>query len=83
MIIACDWADSINKRYAAEDLAVFERWIDTYVTNWAACDTLCNHPVGTLVTMYPEQIATPEKLDAFRKPLEAPRRRRSPHASRV
>lgn len=56
--IACEWANSINKNYAAEDLAVFERWIDTYVTNWAACDTLCNHPVGTLVTMYPEQITT-------------------------
>jgi 3-methyladenine DNA glycosylase AlkD len=28
--------------------------VDRYVTNWATCDTLCNHSVGTLVEMYPE-----------------------------
>lgn len=56
MIIACEWADYINKDYAAEDIAVFERWIELYVSNWAACDTLCNHPVGMLLVMYSEQI---------------------------
>jgi 3-methyladenine DNA glycosylase AlkD len=28
-----------------------------YVCNWASCDTLCNHSVGTLVEMYPERIS--------------------------
>lgn len=53
MVIACNWADYLNQSYIAADMATFERWVDLYVSNWAACDTLCNHPVGTLVTMYP------------------------------
>lgn len=56
MVIACDWADFLNQSYVTEDMAAFERWVDLYVSNWAACDTLCNHPVGTLVTMYPALI---------------------------
>lgn len=59
-VIACLWADQINKAYAAEDLAVFERWLELYVSNWAACDMLCNHPVGTLITMYPAKLKTLE-----------------------
>ncbi len=27
-----------------------------YVTNWATCDTLCNHSVGEFVMMYPEYV---------------------------
>jgi 3-methyladenine DNA glycosylase AlkD len=34
----------------------FERWLGTYVTNWATCDTLCNHTIGDLVTKYPGKI---------------------------
>lgn len=55
-VMACLWADQINQDYAAEDIAVFERWLELYVSNWAACDMLCNHPVGTLVSMYPTQM---------------------------
>jgi 3-methyladenine DNA glycosylase AlkD len=36
---------------------IFERWVNDYVTNWAACDTLCNHSVGTLIEMYPEYLS--------------------------
>jgi 3-methyladenine DNA glycosylase AlkD len=25
-----------------------------YVNNWAKCDTLCNHAVGSFIEMYPE-----------------------------
>ncbi len=55
--IACDWSYALRKSYGPEDIDVFERWVDRYVDNWASCDTLCNHSVGTLVEMYPELIA--------------------------
>jgi 3-methyladenine DNA glycosylase AlkD len=54
--VACFWSQSLHKQYKPHDLPVFERWVDRYVTNWATCDTLCNHSVGTFVEMYPEYI---------------------------
>lgn len=54
--IACNWSYAIRKQYRPEDFKVFEKWVETYVHNWAACDTLCNHSVGTLVEMYPELV---------------------------
>jgi 3-methyladenine DNA glycosylase AlkD len=54
MRIACIWSESQRKNYQIEDFEVFARWVENYVTNWAACDTLCNHTVGDLVSVYPE-----------------------------
>jgi 3-methyladenine DNA glycosylase AlkD len=56
--IACNWSYQVHKDYEASDIKVFERWIDKYVANWASCDTLCNHSVGTLLEMYPSLIST-------------------------
>jgi 3-methyladenine DNA glycosylase AlkD len=55
--IACSWSYNIHKDFKPEDINVFERWIGKYVTNWAACDTLCNHTVGEFIEMYPEYIS--------------------------
>lgn len=55
-LVACSWSHALRKQFVPGDMAVFERWIDRYVTNWAACDTLCNHTVGALVEMYPRQL---------------------------
>jgi len=55
--IACNWSWYVCKKYETEDLKLFEEWIDLYVNNWASCDTLCNHTVGTFLEMYPEYIA--------------------------
>ncbi len=52
--IAFEWAYSLRRRYEREDFLVFERWVDQYVDNWAKCDTLCNHTIGSFVEMYPE-----------------------------
>ncbi|HSL85570.1 MAG TPA: DNA alkylation repair protein [Bacteroidales bacterium] len=52
--IACNWSYYVHRQYESGDIKVFEKWISNYVTNWASCDTLCNHSVGTLVEMYPE-----------------------------
>ena len=51
--IACNWSYFVHKRYEPSDFKIFERWIKTYVSNWAECDTLCNHSVGTFLEMFP------------------------------
>ncbi len=55
-VIACNWAYAIHKLFDPQDLTVFENWIEKYVGNWAACDTLCNHTVGTFIEMYPDSV---------------------------
>jgi 3-methyladenine DNA glycosylase AlkD len=52
--IVSEWAHALSGRYEREDLAVFQRWIDTYITNWASCDGLCNHTMGDFIEQYPE-----------------------------
>ena len=55
--IACTWSYNLRKQYEPKDFLVFERWVKEYVSNWAACDTLCNHTVGSFVEMYPEYLS--------------------------
>ncbi len=55
--IACNWSYYVHKNYTPDDIKLFEKWVNNYVSNWAACDTLCNHSVGTLIEMYPEKIS--------------------------
>ncbi|WP_292518291.1 DNA alkylation repair protein [Methanoculleus sp.] len=54
--VVSEWASRLAARYEPEDIAVFRHWIETYITNWATCDGLCNHAVGDLVVRFPEQI---------------------------
>jgi 3-methyladenine DNA glycosylase AlkD len=54
--IACHWSYAVRKDFEAGDFEVFDKWINNYVTNWASCDTLCNHTVGGFIMMYPEYI---------------------------
>ncbi len=55
-IIACKFSESQHKLYEPSDFKVFEHWVMDYVNNWADCDTLCNHTIGTFVMMYPEYL---------------------------
>jgi 3-methyladenine DNA glycosylase AlkD len=55
--IVSTWAYALSDRFEPGDLTVFERWIDTWITNWAACDGFCNHAVGDFMTKYPERVA--------------------------
>jgi 3-methyladenine DNA glycosylase AlkD len=52
--IACNWSYYVNKNYKPAYFEIFERWANRYVNNWASCDTLCNHTVGSFIEMYPE-----------------------------
>ena len=55
--VACNWAYNVRKQYEPDDFDIFDKWVSTYVGNWASCDTLCNHTVGTFVEMYPEYLS--------------------------
>ncbi len=64
--IVSEWAHRLSGRFDREDLAVFRRWIDTYITNWASCDGFCNHAMGDFFERYPECI--PELATWARSP---------------
>jgi 3-methyladenine DNA glycosylase AlkD len=55
--IACNWSYYLRKFYEPQDFLVFERWVNEFVSNWAACDTLCNHTIGSFLEMYPEYLS--------------------------
>jgi 3-methyladenine DNA glycosylase AlkD len=55
--VACNWSYNVHKQFEPSDFYVFENWVNNYVGNWASCDTLCNHTVGTFVEMYPENLS--------------------------
>jgi 3-methyladenine DNA glycosylase AlkD len=54
--IVSNWACALSGRYERGDLAVFQQWIDSYITNWASCDGFCNHTLGVFLEQYPEYI---------------------------
>jgi 3-methyladenine DNA glycosylase AlkD len=59
--IACHWSYYLRKFYEPQDFLVFERWVNEYVSNWASCDTLCNHTVGSFLEMYPDHVSKLKK----------------------
>jgi 3-methyladenine DNA glycosylase AlkD len=52
--VACAFSESQHNLYEVADFEVFEGWVQGHVTNWATCDTLCNHTVGDLLMLFPE-----------------------------
>ncbi|GAB7014887.1 DNA alkylation repair protein [Methanogenium cariaci] len=52
--IASNWTYALSGKYDRDDIFLFRHWIDTSITNWAACDTFCNHTVGDFMEHYPE-----------------------------
>ena len=56
-IIACVWSSLQHKKYEPADFAIFEQWLNNYVTNWADCDTLCNNTIGLFLMKYPDYVA--------------------------
>jgi 3-methyladenine DNA glycosylase AlkD len=59
--IACNWAHSQHKSFEPSDFMVFEHWVYNFISNWASCDTLCNHTIGTFLQMYPEYLEALKK----------------------
>jgi hemerythrin-like metal-binding protein len=54
--VACDWAYRCRKMFQKEDFKLFEYWVNNYITNWATCDTFCNHTLGAFLDMWPAYI---------------------------
>ena len=54
--IAARWSYKLQSRAVPEDFALYERWVDSYITNWASCDTFCNHTIGTFLEKYPDYL---------------------------
>ena len=54
--VAYIWSDSLKDRLEEKDFEVLERWLNCYVSNWAECDTLCNHTIGSFLEKYPKYI---------------------------
>jgi 3-methyladenine DNA glycosylase AlkD len=54
--IAADWAYQVREAYSEDDFFIFEMWIKNYINNWAKCDTLCNHAVGSFIEKFPAYI---------------------------
>ncbi len=54
--IACEWAYLLHNKYREDDFRLFEKWVTEYINNWAKCDTLCNHAVGSFIEQYPAYI---------------------------
>lgn len=55
--IACHWSYALRNQFEPADLDIFERWLQEYVDNWASCDTLCNHTIGSFLVMYPDGLS--------------------------
>lgn len=59
--VACHFTYRICKKFEPADFVIFEKLIDKYVSNWASCDTFCNHTMGTFLTMYPKYLSNLKK----------------------
>ena len=59
--VACNWSYYVKNQYEPADFDVFERWVNNYISNWATCDTLCNHTVGAFVEIYPAYLSGLQK----------------------
>jgi 3-methyladenine DNA glycosylase AlkD len=54
--IVSSWTHLLEPRYEKKDLIVFHHWIESYITNWAVCDSFCNHTIGSFIEKYPEYL---------------------------
>ena len=55
-VMAFLWSENLKKCFEPNDFLVFEKWLNCYVSNWAECDTLCNHTMGSFIEKYPSYI---------------------------
>jgi 3-methyladenine DNA glycosylase AlkD len=54
--VASDWAPRLTNQFEPADLALFKRWIDSYLNDWAKVDGFCNHTVGNFAQKYPASV---------------------------
>jgi 3-methyladenine DNA glycosylase AlkD len=54
--VVSEWLPHMVDRFELEDLPTFKSWIDRYVTNWAECDSFCNHTIGDFLEKFPQAV---------------------------
>lgn len=54
--VVSGWLPRLSSEFQASDIYIFQRWIESYIDNWAKCDGFCNHTVGDLIMKYPQNI---------------------------
>ena len=54
--VVSTWAALLSKRFEPSDIHTLRHFIDSYITNWAACDGFCNHAVGEFIEKYPVHV---------------------------
>lgn len=54
--IVSSWVPNLKDQFEPEDIKTFRYWILNYITNWATCDSFCNHSMGDFIEKYPEFI---------------------------
>jgi 3-methyladenine DNA glycosylase AlkD len=59
--IASEWAEMMSDDFEEADFKILGNWVKNNITNWAECDTLCNHAIGSFITKYPEYIVELKK----------------------
>ncbi len=55
-LIALQWVWSLNKNFEKKDFKIFERWLKTYIDNWAHDDDFCSHVLGVILFQYPDLV---------------------------
>jgi 3-methyladenine DNA glycosylase AlkD len=51
--VVSTWLPNLLDKLEPQDLSVFRVWIEKYISNWAECDSFCNHTIGGLLEKYP------------------------------
>jgi len=59
--IASYWTYSLRKQFQPEDFKIFEKWIKTYVNNWASCDGFCTSVMGEFLLLFPGYVSELKK----------------------
>jgi 3-methyladenine DNA glycosylase AlkD len=59
--IAFSWAGKLVKKLEPQDFSTLERWLKSYVSNWAACDTFCGGAVGEFLIRFPQFLPKVQK----------------------
>lgn len=54
--IAASLSYEKSKEFEEKDWKVLEKWVSNYIDDWAKCDTLCNHTIGSFIDKYPKFI---------------------------
>ena len=55
--IAAEWLAGISDKFSEGDIEIFGSWIEDYIDNWAKCDSFCNHAVGDLLVLFPDEVS--------------------------